>query len=229
MSNLDELGIKYNCDKSSRNRSVGNAPESSVGHDYLRKYEFYLDRFRERKDLNFLELGIGPDWNMGASAKVWLEYFKREDFKLFIADINPNAKKFQGKRVVINIGNLGDSDFLLDLSKNKYGVILDDASHLWNHQIEGFLALFDSLNDGGVYIIEDIQTSFGKSRESYGIEDCEDAFLFLTKISALCAGSGRSHPILHETLSSKTKQIVTKIDSISFIKHSCIICKRQFY
>ena len=39
-------------------------------------------------------------------------------------------------------------------------VILDDGSHVASHQLESFKVLFPLLQDGGIYIIEDIHTSY---------------------------------------------------------------------
>ena len=39
-------------------------------------------------------------------------------------------------------------------------IIIDDGSHLNEHIIESFKILFPKLKDGGVYAIEDIQTSY---------------------------------------------------------------------
>jgi len=78
---LDELGIKFNCDKSSFNRTRGETNKTNPRHDYLCKYEYFIKRFRYKPDFRLLELGIGPDWNMGASLKIWLDYFQRHDFR----------------------------------------------------------------------------------------------------------------------------------------------------
>jgi len=39
-------------------------------------------------------------------------------------------------------------------------IIVDDGSHLNHHVIHTFEYLFPKLNDGGVYAIEDVQTSY---------------------------------------------------------------------
>ena len=229
-SSLDELGIKYNCDKSSVNRSTINSKVNSPGHDYLRKYEFFINQFRQKHDFRLLELGIGPDWNMGASLKIWLDYFTREDFHALIVDINPNAKKFEDTKVSIEIGNLGSTKFLDQLGESTFDLIVDDASHIWSHQIKAFESLFPSVSAGGVYIIEDTQTSFSNARKKWGVGCTLDAFQYLTKLSALVVGGGGYHPLIGETdKSSKITKFAKNIDSITFIRHSCIICKAGYY
>src|SRR5262249_15277228 len=41
-----------------------------------------------------------------------------------------------------------------------FDIIIDDGSHLSAHQVCAFETLIGALNSGGLYIIEDVQTSF---------------------------------------------------------------------
>ena len=49
-------------------------------------------------------------------------------------------------------------------------IIIDDGSHINEHVIDTFKLLFPKLNDGGIYVVEDTQTSYWKD---YG-GDSED-------------------------------------------------------
>jgi hypothetical protein len=42
----------------------------------------------------------------------------------------------------------------------KFDIIIDDGSHIMDHQIVTLNRLFKHLNDGGIYIIEDVCTSY---------------------------------------------------------------------
>ena len=161
-SSLDRLGQKFNCDKSSVNRKQGLGSVSSFGHDYLRKYEIYLRGYTEDSDFSMLELGAGPDWNIGASLKIWKEYFPLAN-KIVVADNKKSAQELEalGSNIKVVVGDLGNSQ-TLSLLKGSYDFIIDDASHIWRHQIDGFNVLFEGLKPGGLYIVEDIQTSFGQ-------------------------------------------------------------------
>ena len=45
----------------------------------------------------------------------------------------------------------------------KFDIIIDDGSHMTKHQIDTFEHLFETmLVDGGLYVIEDLHTSFRK-------------------------------------------------------------------
>ena len=57
------------------------------------------------------------------------------------------------------------ASFLCDKS---VGFIIDDGSHIPEHQLLTFNNLFGILNSGGVYIIEDIECSYWKRGTCYG-------------------------------------------------------------
>ncbi|MDA9821055.1 hypothetical protein N9C56_00790 [Paracoccaceae bacterium] len=50
----------------------------------------------------------------------------------------------------------------------KFDVILDDGSHVPEHQILTINKLWDLVEPGGIYIIEDIKTSYWKKSSIYG-------------------------------------------------------------
>lgn len=234
MSELDEIGIRHNTDKSSvsRMREPVLKEERKAGHDYPRKYEFFLRRFLEQPGVRMLELGIGPDWNMGASANVWIDYFTADDFSLHMVDINPNAARFAGGKISVSVGDLGDTMFLKTLAAGSHDIVIDDASHFWSHQIDAFLHLFDSLMAGGVYVVEDIHTSFGPSRESYRFGAAYDAQTAMLTLASLVAGNRRAHPSLESgdsPILERLKRISQTVESVTFIKSACIVCKQGFY
>jgi hypothetical protein len=73
----------------------------------------------------------------------------------------------QEKRIKIYKGSQVDKEFLENTTNEIGGIdiIIDDGSHLNEHIIETFKILFPKLNDNGVYVIEDLQTSYW---ENYG-------------------------------------------------------------
>ncbi len=244
-SSLDELGRKFNCDKSSLNRREDqNCPESR-GHDYLRKYEIYLNNYTNDVGFSMLELGAGPEWNIGASLKIWIEYFPMAG-NIVVADINESAIFLEGlgDNIKVVVGNLGQRK-TLSLLEGSYDFIIDDASHFWSHQIDAFNVLFDSLKPGGLYIVEDIQTSFGSFRSSYSGNpqnpDKLDAFTYFSLMSSYVTGDFRHHPVFNQLynaigagvydarisnlLAVRCKSIAKKVASIMFIRHSCLIIK----
>lgn len=234
-SRMDRIVVRCNTDKASLGRSRlrpgQSVAERSVGHDYLRKYEFFLEKYAAKPDYRMMELGAGPEWNIGASVRLWEEYFWRDDFRLHVVDLKPTADSLANERVTVTVGDLGDTELLRQLAASAYDVILDDASHLWGHQLLAFEILFPAVREGGLYIIEDIETSFGLNREpwSQGLE--ADTYTILSHLAALVAGRGREHPLLsnaglhdHPALG-----FWRDIESVTVVNDACLIAKTKYY
>jgi hypothetical protein len=65
-------------------------------------------------------------------------------------------------RMTVLIGDQADPMFLASVV-DRYGpfdIIIDDGGHTMEQQITSIETLFESLNDGGVYIVEDCHTSY---------------------------------------------------------------------
>jgi len=235
MNRLDLLGLRHNTDKASLDRVRERTNEMNAGrnpgHDFLRKYAFYLDRYVDKKNFVLIELGAGPDWNIGASAQMWKEYFWREDFRLHIVDIKESTRRLADKRTQVTVADLGDLDALSRLSEIRCDVVIDDASHFWGHQIATFATLFPKLAPGGLYIIEDIHTSFGPKRQRWARGAKIDAYSVISGLLALVAGKGRVHP-LNLSRSAEAREVLglwRVIDGITIINEACLIMKKDFY
>jgi hypothetical protein len=66
------------------------------------------------------------------------------------------------KRIDIEIGSQIDDEFLNNICE-KYGwfdIIVDDGSHINNHVTHTFEKLFPRIKPGGVYVVEDVCTSY---------------------------------------------------------------------
>ena len=143
MSTLDNLAKVYGTDK------------SSDKHNYCVKYEKYLP-FNRYDKLNILEIGVLD----GKSLLTWKDYYYRSN--ILGIDINPDCKKYEEERISVEIGSQADDKFLNQIS-NEYGpfdFILDDGSHLNEHVIYSFETLFQYVKSGGIYIVEDVATSY---------------------------------------------------------------------
>src|SRR5262249_14218852 len=77
-------------------------------------------------------------------------------------DIDPRCREFSEDGIDIEIGDQSDP-LLWRRIIDKYtdfDVIIDDGSHIADHQRASFLSLWPHLRDGGTYIIEDCHTSY---------------------------------------------------------------------
>lgn len=202
---LDQLGVKRATDK------------SSLIHNYLRKYEFFLQSLRE-ESFTFLELGVFQ----GASIKMWHDYFPNA--KIIGVDINPACKEFTGERKHILIADLSKQRSVEVLASLNPRVIIDDASHLWSHQIMALFTLFDRLPSGGIYILEDIGTSLDMEEYPNYDDAPISAYDVLSQIAEVCTGKQKLRvPIQYQ---EEIEKIGQTVEMISFIQESCIIIKK---
>jgi hypothetical protein len=108
-----------------------------------------------------LEIGVFK----GESIKAFREVFKNAECLVGL-DINSKCKEYENisENIFIEIGDACNKEFVESIIK-KYGqfdIILDDGGHMPNQQKNSFEALFPLLHPNGVYLVEDIQTSYWK-------------------------------------------------------------------
>jgi hypothetical protein len=123
---------------------------------YFEIYEKHFCKFKN-KTVNFLEIGVGH----GGSLQMWKGYFDSNS-KIIGLDILTECKNYEEEQIEIEIGSQFDISILEKLvSKyNNFDIIVDDGSHINEHMIFTFNYLFKHLNEDGVYLIEDIHTSY---------------------------------------------------------------------
>ena len=151
MENLTDIARRYPTDKAD-------------GHSYTGHYDFHFSRFR-KEAIKLLEIGIGGYGNPsegGGSLKMWRDYF--ESGHIYAFDI---SQKFglDEERITTYQGNQIDDEFLNGLCDRhgEFDIIVDDGSHVPSHVIHTFNVLFPRLKNGGIYVVEDIQTSYWRS------------------------------------------------------------------
>jgi cyclopropane fatty-acyl-phospholipid synthase-like methyltransferase len=173
---LDNIGLKYGTDKASKN------------HNYLNFYERFLAPLRFVSGVRLLELGVFE----GASVKMWEEYFP--EAKIIGADNDRAKLKYATARIVMEYADQSDVADLIRLSQahGPFDVVIDDGSHIWDHQIASLRYLYPFVKTGGYYILEDIDTSYGAYAEKFhGVSDVSAAE-YLKKLCdyVLSAGAG---------------------------------------
>lgn len=210
---LDSLGLRFGTDK------------ASATHDYLRFYEFFLAPLREH-EFTLLELGVGPPHNMGKSLLMWHEYFPKA--MIVGVDNRPETRSVEEGRISIEIGNLARVDFISYLASTyRPAVVIDDASHLWAHQVLALENLFWALLPGGIYILEDINTSFGDLAARYGVGQYVDTYSYVSVLACLVCGRANPHPSFERLPPSAMQQaLATEIDVVSIYRHSAVFMKK---
>jgi glycosyltransferase involved in cell wall biosynthesis len=131
-------------------------------HHYLEIYDRFFQAYREKPNLRILEIGV----QNGGSLQLWRKYFGA-GAKIFGIDIDPRCSAFSNDSTVIRIGDQADTRFLQSVLDEMGGVdiVIDDGSHVASHQEKTFRYLFPRLEMGGIYLCEDLHTSYWPSFE----------------------------------------------------------------
>lgn len=151
INKLFELGTKYETDK-------------VYHHEYHDIYDFFLHKFYNSSGA-MLEIGI----HKGNSLNMWLELFPNAH--IYGMDINISDTCERYSIIKGDQSNPEDLNNVHSIISNKdIFFINDDGSHIPEHQLLTFNTLFPTLQEGGVYIIEDIETSYWTTNGLYGYE-----------------------------------------------------------
>lgn len=139
---------------------------SKAGTDkiYHHGYHRFYSQCIKRDIKKILEIGI----EQGHSLNLWLQYCP--EATIYGLDIKT---EFINGRITIYKGDQSSAEDLENLKShtgNDIDVILDDGSHIPEHQLFSFDKLFSHVSPGGIYIIEDIETSYWKKGGLYGYE-----------------------------------------------------------
>ena len=127
-------------------------------HGYIKIYEKYFESLREKK-LQILEIGIAD----GKSLLTWSDYFENSTIiGIDIHKIDLKKKNLDRKNIKVHQGSQSDENFINEITSKyeNFDIIIDDGSHLKKDVIKSFHLLFPHLNNDGLYVVEDMQTSY---------------------------------------------------------------------
>lgn len=192
-------------------------------HGYQRVYPWFLSHFKE-SPIKLLEIGVADL----ESIELWKNYFKNAT--LFAIDILPIEIKDKN----INFFQVDQSkeNELIHFAQNvntKFDVIIDDGSHVPEHQLLTLKILWNSLKEGGVYIIEDIETSYWGRSSIYGykfnsnkVNTVNVLLNVINYINAkfLISSNRIKNSLFHDIFNS--------VESVTF-GHNCIVLIKKDY
>ncbi|MAT07293.1 MAG: hypothetical protein CL424_19870 [Acidimicrobiaceae bacterium] len=123
---------------------------------YFDVYERHFGPFRGRKP-KMLEIGVSH----GGSLQMFRHYLGRGTTIVGI-DVHERIVGLAEPGIVPEVGSQSDLDFLADVCRRHgpFDIILDDGSHWYRDQRASLHALWPHLVDGGVYLVEDVHTSY---------------------------------------------------------------------
>jgi hypothetical protein len=148
---LKQLAEKYGSDKLYR-------------HSYIEN--FYEKEFEGLDVKKLLEIGIGysdmmkpfsPTWVPASSLYMWRDYF--QDAEIYAID-NREDVLFEGNRIhtmVCDQSKSAELENVLRVWGNDWDIVIDDGSHVTEHQLISARVIVHHMKPGSVYIIEDVQ------------------------------------------------------------------------
>ena len=148
--NLDELAVKYVTDK------------AHWGHDYCRRvYQRLFDPLREAP-IELLELGV----QTGGSLRLWSDFFHPTSR---IVGIDRDPTEVVGELPSnVEVYAADQSEMPGGLHGWSPDVVIDDASHVSSKTVGSFKTWWPNLKPGGIYVVEDLHTSYLEGFNSDG-------------------------------------------------------------
>jgi predicted O-methyltransferase YrrM len=161
LSELCEIGKKYDTDKSSQRNNVTNSRHC---HPYTLFYEG-LFKNKRNESLKIAELGILE----GGSLLMWKEYFTNAEIYGFEYNnnlINNFKQNFNNDRIILSTIDVTNKDSIVKSFSELnilYDIIIEDTTHQFEDQIRVIENTYKYLKPGGILIIEDIFKSYNEN------------------------------------------------------------------
>ena len=204
---LDQIGIRHGTDK------------NSTQNNFLQFYAAFLEHIRERQ-VKVLEIGVLN----GGSVRTWRDYFRHGT--VIGVDINPSTKQLAEARISIEIADQSKAQDLARLAQlGPFDLILDDGSHIWAHQILTFEYLFEALAPGGLYVLEDLDTSYGKYIADYRGDGGPSAAQYLQQLSDWVVGCRVLDPTTQPK--NRVSAIWPLVEFVAFSRGTSVIKRRH--
>ena len=194
------------------------ANDGPIIHKWLHYFAIYDQVLASYvgSSVKMLEIGVSK----GGSLGLWRK-FLGSDAVIFGVDVDLNCSRHDGEFASVRIGSQDDARFLRTVVAEMGGidVVLDDGSHIARHQRASFDVLFPLLNEGGIYIIEYMHTSYWPPFEG-GLNKSGTAIEFLKgKIDEMHA---------HYRVEGLNKaECMPDIESIQFFDSIAVVKKRK--
>ena len=129
----------------------------------INKYQHYFDVYDKHfskykgQEITIVEVGVFQ----GGSLQMWRSYFGPKA-KIWGIDIDSRCKLLEEENTNIIIGSQEDESFLESIYDitGPIDILIDDGGHTQKQQITTFNILFDKIKNDGVYLCEDVHTSY---------------------------------------------------------------------
>ena len=228
ISNVDYPGNK----RDSEFYKIGELCKSDkfYQHNYHNFYPKFIEHYKAFNEMAMLEIGVENKYSLN----LWLNYYPNAF--IYGADINISDEGDRYKIFKADQSKQSDLIMVKNSIKKPLYLIIDDGSHISEHQIMTFDLLFDSLLPGGTYIIEDIETSYWSKNHiytyatNYGYHNSKSVVEFFKLViddvnGLFLTDKNKSiqTQIIANRLSEKTRK---NISTITFTHNTIIITKK---
>lgn len=123
---------------------------------YFEIYDRHFSRFRGTSPV-ILEIGV----SQGGSLQMWREYFG-PGARIIGVDFSPKCTELRDDGFEIYIGDQASRALWAKIRDEvpKLDILIDDGGHRMDQQIVTFEEMFHHIKDDGVYLCEDVHTSY---------------------------------------------------------------------
>lgn len=199
---------------------------------YLDTYERLFAEYRDRP-VRLLEIGI----QNGGSLEIWAKYFAHAE-RLIGCDNDPlcNLLRYEDPRISVIIGDAGEPrtrTAVLTLS-DRFDLVIDDGSHRSSDIVKAFALYFPMLVDGGLFVAEDLHSSYYRDWEG-GLFDPYSSIAFFKRLADVVNhehwGIARARASLVEGFvraygADLSESLLASVHSVAFVNSICVVRKR---
>jgi GT2 family glycosyltransferase len=199
---------------------------------YIHEYDRLFQPYRSQP-VRLLEIGI----QNGGSLEIWSKYFAQAE-ALIGCDINPDCAQLQYEdqriQVIVGDANAVASRQAVQAITPKLDLLIDDGSHVSGDIIESFLHYFPMLEDGGLYVAEDLHCSYWQEFDG-GLFDPASSIAFFKALADIVNhehwGVGQGMQYVLSGMAKKygldfSSAGLEKIHSVEFVNSVCVIRKQ---
>lgn len=198
---------------------------------YLREYDRLFSPMRE-KPVALLEIGI----QNGGSLERWSSYFTQGQ-QFVGCDINPDCEQlvYDDPRIHLVVGDANQPETAgrILARSPRFDIVIDDGSHKSGDIVRAFANFFPHIEDGGLFVAEDLHCSYWKSFDG-GLFHPHSSMAFFKRLADVInhehwgIGLGRTQ-LLQDFFDTYQMDIseglLSSIHSVEFINSICVIRK----
>jgi SAM-dependent methyltransferase len=193
-------------------------------HNYVELYEKFFSPVRNQAK-RVLEIGV---WR-GDSLRLWEEYFPSA--RIFGIDIN-DSSRYNTERIITAIADQANREQLgqfIEAHGSDFDIVIDDGGHTMEQQQTSFGFLFPHVRPGGIYIIEDVHTSFPNLYPDYGVEVDERNSTFSMINNFVRSGKFQSKYLTEQELQYLTTHVEHCLSSYRATTHHSVFffCEKK--